>query len=80
MGTQPSDALAVRPHKKGCDGDLFRLPETVTVDRLGRRRNGGWVAHEYVCNRRWDGCKARVLLLERAVRRLAVAAHEGRRS
>jgi hypothetical protein len=71
----PADALARKPHKKGCRGDLYRLPTMVTVDRLGRKGNGGWVAHEYVCNMRWDGCKARILLTERAVRRLAVAAH-----
>lgn len=70
----PADALARRPHKKGCDGNLFRQPTTVTVDRLGREGNGGWVAHRYICNRHWDGCKARVLILERAVHRLAVAA------
>lgn len=62
------------PHARECSGDLYRLPNTVFVDRIGRIGNGGIVAHDYVCNRSWAGCGARVLVTERAVRALAVTA------
>ncbi len=62
------------PHMRGCDGQLFHLPETVCTDRMGRVGNGGVVAHDYRCNTRWSGCKARVLVTETALRELAVAA------
>lgn len=61
------------PHRRGCDGDLYRRDGTVFVDRTGRLGNGGIVAHEYRCHKAWDKCRARVLVTERAVRQLAVA-------
>lgn len=67
------------PHKRGCDGDLYNTTlhgrkQLVHVDKAGRIGNGGIIAHDYRCNKAYDGCKARVLVLERAVRLLAVAA------
>lgn len=62
------------PHKRGCGGGLTRRRETVNIDRTGRIGNGGWVAHDYCCNHAFLGCKGRVLITERAVRLMAVAA------
>lgn len=62
------------PHMRGCDGQLSREPKTVHTDVVGRLGNGGTVCHEYLCNMRWAGCKARVLVTEREVRAIAVAA------
>lgn len=67
-----------KPHKKGCDGGLYRLRETVSVDRTGRLGNGGIVAHSYVCNRQWDGCPAHVLVTESEVGALARMVEEWR--
>lgn len=61
-------------HKAGCDGSVVNRHERLTVDRTGRRGNGGVVVHRYTCNRRWDGCPAEVFVTERAFRRLAAAA------
>lgn len=67
-------AFSKRPHAGGCSGDICRTGETTTVDRIGRRRNGGWVVHIYECNRkRWTDCPALVLVTETAVRNLAVS-------
>lgn len=68
--TEPEDTYVKRPHRKGCDGALYR-DGTLHIDRLGRLDNGGWVAHRYLCNR-YD-CGALVLVTETAVRRMAVA-------
>lgn len=73
MSNDYPPAFLRRAHMRGCDGDLHRLPDLLCVDRTGRVGNGGIICHEYVCNRRWAGCKARVLVTERAVRLLAVA-------
>lgn len=63
-------------HMKGCDGNLYRRDHVVFVDRTGRRGNGGIVAHEYVCNRHWAKCPARVLVAERTLRLIAARAIE----
>lgn len=73
MGEPAATVFRKAPHARGCDGALTRRAETVHVDRIGRVGNGGLVAHDYRCNHSWDGCRARVLVLERAVRLLAVA-------
>lgn len=69
----PDSALLRRPHSPGCTGALYRLDSLITTDRVGRIGNGGLVAHEYRCNRRWDGCAAWVLVSEMQVRRMALA-------
>lgn len=66
-------AFSKHPHAKGCTGSLINASELVFVDRTGRVDNGGIVTHAYRCNRQWQGCKARVLVTERAARVLAVA-------
>jgi hypothetical protein len=43
------------------------------VDRSGRIGNGGINTHDYVCNRRYSGCPARVLVTEQAIRRIAMS-------
>ena len=68
MSDYPPNVIFKKAHEKGCEGELYRLPNTVTVDRAGRIGNGGWVAHDYRCNRSWSGCPARVLVTERFVR------------
>lgn len=72
------DAFLKSPHKKGCDGQLVRryssLSKVVCVDRLGRIGNGGIVTHDYHCNAASEGCPARVLVTERAIRHIAIAA------
>lgn len=70
---QIAPAFLKRPHKPGCKGDLYRRANVVHIDRAGRIENGGWVAHDYVCNRSYDGCPARVLVTEVAVRSIAVS-------
>ena len=70
------DTFTKRPHRPGCTGGLYRLSRPIYVDRIGRPGNGPIVAHDYLCNRYWDGCLARVLVTERAVRALATAAEE----
>lgn len=67
-------AWVKRPHRKGCPGSVVNRYETLHVDRTGREGNGSIVAHIYTCNHRWDGCNARVLVAERAIRRLAAVA------
>ena len=71
---RPNPVILKAPHKRGCDGGLYRAPYTVFVDRAGRIGNGGHVAHVYVCNKSWDGCKAKVLVTERTLRILALTA------
>lgn len=72
------DAFFKYPHMKGCEGDLVRRvaygDNHVCVDRLGRVGNGGIVTQDYRCNMAFAGCGARVLVTERAIRRIAVAA------
>ena len=70
----PDDTYLKHAHKRGCDGDLYRKGGIVNIDRAGRIGNGGWVAHVYECNKAYDGCKAKVLVTECAVRALAVKA------
>ncbi len=67
-----ASAFLKHRHKRGCEGDLFRRQGTVNIDKYGRLGNGGWVAHVYECNRSFDGCKAKVLVTEVAVREIAV--------
>ena len=68
------DLWVKKPHARDCDGGLYRQPETINVDRLGRKGNGGIVAHAYRCNCHWSGCPARVFVAERTLRRLAADA------
>ena len=72
------DVWPKRHHATDCDGSLYRQRVTVTVDVLGRKGNGGIVAHEYRCNREWAGCPARVLVAERALRLIAADAIDER--
>ena len=67
------DSFVKAGHYPGCTGDLYR-GDIVHIDRTGRVGNGSIIAHEYICNRRWAKCRARVIITERAVRRLAVVA------
>ena len=70
------DTFTKRPHRPGCTGRMCRLPRPIYVDRIGRPGNGSICAHDYRCVMEWDGCLARVLVTERAVRALATAAEE----
>ena len=70
------DTFTKRPHRPGCTGALYRTVSRIYVDRIGRSGNGPICAHDYRCLRDWDGCLARVLVTERAVRALATAAEE----
>lgn len=72
-----ADTFVKHPHAPGCDGALYRRPETVHIDRTGRLGNGGIIAHDYRCNLAIFGCEAQVLVTEQAVRRIAVAAMDG---
>lgn len=69
-------AFLKHPHKRGCIGSLYRKSGVVYIDRLGRLDNGGIIAHDFRCNMHWDGCGARVLVTERAVRQLAMDVEE----
>lgn len=59
------------PHRRGCHGALYGTGKVVYTDCKGRIGNGGKVTQEFVCNCRWDGCEARVLVSQAAVLRLA---------
>lgn len=72
------DAFSKRPHRTGCDGGLFNTGVVHHTDRTGRLGNGSLVTHEYVCNMRWAGCAALVLVTEKACRNLAVAVEQRR--
>lgn len=73
MSTYP-DVWPKGYHRSDCHGALLRQREAITVDVLGRKGNGGIVAHEYRCNREWAGCTARVIVAERALRLIAADA------
>jgi hypothetical protein len=73
-------AFTKAPHKPGCTGNLYHppRPEVLTVDRTGRRGNGGHVVHALRCNASYDGCPALVYVTVRAILTIA-RAHEVRR-
>lgn len=71
-----------KPHMRDCDGELINktihcggpTPKWVHTDKTGRVGNGGMIGYEYRCNMEWAGCEARVIVWEKALRQLAVAA------
>ncbi len=73
------DAYSNRPHKRECDGELYRLFDTVRVDSIGRILvRAPWAAYDYRCTRDVGGCPARVVVPLESVRRIATNAERRR--